>query len=131
MKVTVFTSQAIEVLEKNFAAHQEEYKQQLAGWQDKMKSFTGEVTKWAADGGSEWKRPAQPHKPQKFDKTYTRLLGMLKRHVETRIAFEDHEYDQIFLDKFNWKNQFASNSSLYTGNLLSVQDDDDDGPFGD
>lgn len=123
MQLTVNTQTAIHALKNHRAVHQEEYANQLTGWQERMKWYGESLQGWAADGGGE-DRPIQPDKPEKFDNAYKRLLQMLEVHELDTILLEEHEFDQIFLDRFNWKSKFINNSTLYSGGLLSVGDDD-------
>lgn len=127
MLISVRTKLAIEYLTKHFEAHKEEYQQQMAGWQEKMKEYTNAVTTWAANAGAEeGKRPKQPHKPEKFNEAYKRLLKMLELHTGVDVNLEDHEFDQIILDKFNWKSTFKHNSTMYGNGVLYDDGDDDD-----
>lgn len=126
MRIAVNTAEAIAKLESNFTAHKEEYQKQLAGWQEKMKEFSEALSAWAASGGKDGERPAQPSRPDKFDREYRRYIYMLKTHTVKFVEIEDHEFDQIFMDKFSWKHAFAVNSSTYTGNGLSAAEDDEE-----
>lgn len=126
MEIYVQTSRAKATLEKNLAAHQEEYKKQLAGWQEKMKEYSEQIASWAVNGGDHKDKPDQPAKPVKFDKEYKRLLHMLEIHTQADIKLEDHEYDQIFRDKFSWKSRFMTNSATYAGGSLQGSNDDAD-----
>lgn len=129
MQIRVSTSKARMKLQTNFEAHKEEYAKQLEGWQAKMKEYSADLGLWAASGGIEANKPSQPHKPQKFDNVYKRLIKMLEMHVDIDVTIDDTEFDQIFLDKFNWKHTFAANSTLYGGSLAATAaapDEDDD-----
>lgn len=124
MKIKVSTHEAVEMLEKHLAAHQAEYTEQLAGWQEQMKIYGDELAAWAVNSGT-GQRPVQPQKPEKYDNTYKRLIDMFRYHVDTTITLEDNDYDKVYRDKFHWKTAFHANTSLYTGRLLSADEDDD------
>lgn len=124
MVITVKTAKALDTVTKHYAAHKEEYEKQLDGWKKLMQEYTDELSDWAKTGGKQ-QRPTHPTKPAMFDKEYKRLVLMLDLHEHITIELHDHEFDQIFLDKFNWRGTFLSNSSLYTGQLAASDEDDD------
>lgn len=126
MKITVQTVQARKALTNHYEAHQAEYQQQLAGWQEKMKEYGEQLAAWAAEGGSVGKKPEQPPKPQSFESSYKRLLKMLLLHVSDTVTLEDHEFDEVFMDRFGWRGAFAASSNMYGGSLLGSTEDYDD-----
>lgn len=113
MNLTIETSKATEYLQQNLKLHQEEYALQLAGWQREMTEYGREIADWAEHGGTEDDRPKLPKKPAKFDGEYKRLLLMMNLHVDGFIEIDEDEFEQIFMDRFNWKRTFLTNSVQY------------------
>jgi hypothetical protein len=55
----------------------------------------------------------QPARPTNYADNYARAIRMLELSVEEIIEVEDHTFNQLVLDEWNWKQQFTAQSSLY------------------
>jgi hypothetical protein len=56
---------------------------------------------------------AIPSKPVSYEKEYSRAIRMLELSVEDVIEVEQDVFNQLVLDEWHWKHQFAASSALY------------------
>lgn len=54
-----------------------------------------------------------PSKPVSYEDSYTRAIRMLELSVEEVIEIEEHVFNQLVLDEWQWKQNFAVTSALY------------------
>lgn len=54
-----------------------------------------------------------PAAPKSYEDEYSRAIRMLELSVETEIDLEADIFNQLVLDEWNWKNQFAMMASTY------------------
>lgn len=54
-----------------------------------------------------------PQKPVSYEDAYTRAIRMLELSVEDVIEIEEHVFNQLVLDEWQWKNAFVASASLY------------------
>ena len=55
----------------------------------------------------------QPHPPVSYENSYTRAIRMLELSVEEHIEVEEDVFNQLVLDEWTWKHQFATSTALY------------------
>lgn len=56
---------------------------------------------------------AMPSKPTSYEDSYTRAIRMLELSVEDVIEIEEQIFNQLVLDEWTWKHNFAVSSALY------------------
>lgn len=56
---------------------------------------------------------AMPAKPSSYEKEYDRAIRMLELSVEDVIELEEEIFNQLVLDEWTWKHQFALSASMY------------------
>lgn len=54
-----------------------------------------------------------PVAPKSYEDEYSRAIRMLELSVETEIELEADVFNQLVLDEWHWKNQFAVMASTY------------------
>lgn len=54
-----------------------------------------------------------PAPPKSYEDEYSRAIRMLELSVETEIDLDADVFNQLVLDEWNWKNQFALMASTY------------------
>ena len=54
-----------------------------------------------------------PSKPSSYEDSYTRAIRMLELSVEAIIEIEEQIFNQLVLDEWQWKHNFAVASALY------------------
>lgn len=66
---------------------------------------TGEVEKF--------KFESFPAKPVSHENEYNRAIRMLELSVDEEITLQEHEFQQLVLDEWTWKHQFATANATY------------------
>ena len=56
---------------------------------------------------------ALPSKPVSYEDSYTRAIRMLELSVDEVIEVEEHIFNQLVLDEWQWKQNFVASSALY------------------
>ncbi len=56
---------------------------------------------------------ALPSKPVSYEDSYTRAIRMLELSVDSVIEIEEQIFNQLVLDEWQWKQNFAVTSALY------------------
>lgn len=54
-----------------------------------------------------------PPKPTSYETSYTRAIRMLELSVETEIDLDEHTFNQLVLDEWQWKQAFTTSNSTY------------------
>ncbi len=54
-----------------------------------------------------------PSKPVSYEDSYSRAIRMLELSVESVIEVEEQIFNQLVLDEWQWKHNFAVTSALY------------------
>lgn len=119
MEIKVKVSDAIAVLKENHEKHINEYKEKLAEWRKAVAKYTEDLARWFKDEKDEG-RPPEPPRPRNYLGDYDRLINKLSWHTDETIVLSDYEYNMIFEDSFQWKNNFKQQNYVvgdYTGTL--------------
>jgi hypothetical protein len=56
---------------------------------------------------------AVPQQPRSYENEYSRAIRMLELSVDDTIEVEEHIFNQLVLDEWQWKQQFAAMSNVY------------------
>lgn len=54
-----------------------------------------------------------PSFPTSYAKSYDKAIRMLELSVDTEIELEGHDFDQLVLDEWQWKQSFSTMNSTY------------------
>lgn len=54
-----------------------------------------------------------PAFPTSYAKSYDKAIRMLELSVDTEIELESHDFDQLVLDEWQWKQSFSTMNSTY------------------
>jgi len=126
MKLIVSREAALTKLKANKDRHIEEYKLQMEAWKTAHTEWTDSMKKWSQNQPTDaqgTKSPKQPVQPQYYVHSYDKLIRKLELHQHINVEIDDSsynsDYEQIFENKFDWSQSFASMSSGYitTGHL--------------
>lgn len=126
MKLIINVQAAIHNLTENKQRHVAEYELQLEAWKKAYTEYTDSLKTWSQEqpsDGEATRRPQEPVKPEYYVKSYDKLISKLSVHTLSTIEIDTHgfnsEYEQIFENKFEWSDRFASISGGYinTGHI--------------
>lgn len=119
MKLIVNVEDAVNILKENRQRHVAEYELQTEAWKKAYTDYTDALKKWSQEqptDGEATTRPLEPHKPDYYVESYNALLKKLSLHTKAVIELSDNygnDYEEIFENKFNWSNRFASLTGGY------------------
>lgn len=111
-KINVNKKQLLEVLNKNKAQHEDDYKEAVEGYLRKAEEEVAKMWNRIKQG----KLPKQSIKavrPVEYLKEYDRAIAMLEMHSNTHIDLGAKAYMQFVEDEWNWKAHFVSNTLSY------------------
>ncbi|MDD5650050.1 MAG: hypothetical protein PHF86_06505 [Candidatus Nanoarchaeia archaeon] len=108
-KVTV-----LEVLNKNLAQHEKDYEEALLGWIEKCKvALHNILDELNSDKARETVIDVRLPKPVSYAKEYQKAIKMVEYEVRDEVEISSHDFDKFFLDEWDWKNSFLSNTAMY------------------
>lgn len=115
--VTVLKSDLIAKVLKNRTAHIAEFAETIAGYDQKVIDTLDAQLANAHEG-----RDVNFHavyllnsKPQSHEKEYDRAIAMLEMSTNTHVTLTEHDFGQLVMDEWEWKQAFALSGSLYKG----------------
>jgi hypothetical protein len=123
VNIKVNTQCALELLASNRKKHIDEFTSQMHGWKEAMERFSKELITWkdnasedifSPDDEKKYRRPIEPMKPMSYVNDYDKFIELLQHHQEKLIELDEHEFEQIIKDEFNWKGHFTAMSNTYS-----------------
>lgn len=54
-----------------------------------------------------------PPKPTSYESSYTRSIRMLELSVDEIVELDEHTFNQLVLDEWQWKQMFTTSNSSY------------------
>jgi hypothetical protein len=104
----------LETLRKNKELHHAEYEEAIEGWIQKAKNKLNTlIEQLNSDNAREVKFELYLPKPESFEKEYEKALKMLELEIRDEIDITKQEFDKFFLDDWDWKDNFLSNTTMY------------------
>lgn len=113
--VNVSVAHALQTLQENKQKHIQAYKEAMLGWEKAMEKFTVTLNNWAAEGGKAMARPQEPQKPKDYCDEYDKIIVMLQHHCGDTVALQEHDFERIIRNQFNWSDNFRVTNAMYTG----------------
>ena len=103
------------IVRANKEKHIEQYNEAVADYKAAAIKLAKENLKLANTGDLEKisKIKAMPSVPTSYEDNYERAIRMLELSVDSIIELEEHIFNQLVLDEWQWKHQFAVASALY------------------
>ncbi len=111
--VKVKVSDLLVKVQENRAKHEQEYKEAVIGWKSEVKTKLTKALENLDNGGKVESR-FSIIEPVEHLKDYDRAIEMLRMTVDIEVVLEAHEFDQLCLDSWAWKEQFTGTNMLYS-----------------
>jgi len=109
--------QLLTIVKENKEKHIAEHVEAIEGYKLAVIKVAKFNLKMANGGDVEKFKFAQmPRAPQTYEDSYTRAIRMLELSVDSIIELEEHIFNQLVLDEWAWKHDFAATSALYKSN---------------
>ena len=113
--VKINKDELLNIVRDNQKKHVAEYNEAVEDYKKAAIKLAKENLKLANTGDMEKlsKIKALPSAPISYEDNYSRAIRMLELSVEAVIELEEHIFNQLVLDEWTWKHQFAVASALY------------------
>lgn len=99
------------IVRANKEKHIKEYKEALQDFKLAVIKVCNENMELAEAGKVELK--AMPPKPYSYEDSYTRAIRMLELSIDDVIEIDEHTFNQLVLDEWQWKQAFSTSNSTY------------------
>lgn len=110
----------VTIVQKNRDAHRAIFEEALIGYKQKVIE-TLEATIEQAKRGEVRQIYVSFAKPDDHTRDYDRLLKMLDMTSEQDVELTEQQFGQYVLDDWDWKRQFITTNSAYSGTALRLQ----------
>jgi hypothetical protein len=113
--VKINKKELLGIVRDNKEKHIAEYKEAVSDYIEAAKKVIEYNTKKVDEGTLESiaKCKSVPSAPKSYEDDYSRAIRMLELSVEKEIELEADVFNQLVLDEWTWKNQFALMASTY------------------
>lgn len=102
-------------LKENLEQHRIDYKEMVADYitlTNKIHRTNGRLIK-TGDVSQMSKLTPYPQKPMSYEAEYIRAISMLEYSVDDIIELDNHQFQQLVMDEWGWKQSFTAVSSSY------------------
>lgn len=108
-------AELLAIVRENKEKHIREYNEAVEDYKKAAVKLAQENLELANTGDLDKisKIKAMPSKPTSYEDSYTRAIRMLELSVESIIEIEEQIFNQLVLDEWQWKHNFAVASALY------------------
>lgn len=105
----------LEIVRANKITHVSEFEEAVTDYKALVVQVTSANLKLAKTGDIEQikKIKSIPTSPTSYENDYKRAIRMLELSVEDVIEVEEDVFNQLVLDEWHWKRQFAVANSMY------------------
>jgi len=105
----------LDVLKKNLAQHQKDYDEAVIGWIEKAKIEVKAMLEKleTVDAIDTRIEIAKLPKPMSYVKEYEKTIKMIEYETREEIEISEADFERFFLDEWNWKSSFLSNTTMY------------------
>lgn len=113
-EVKVRKNKLIEKIEDNMETHQSTYDTAVEEFKDQQTKLLEDMLSAARDG-RQFDRLALSRMPVPENHTddYRRALAQLEMEVDDEIVLQQHEFNQLVLDEWEWTRNFHANTTTY------------------
>ena len=113
--VKINKKELLAIVRENKEKHVKEYNESVVDYKAAAIKVAAEHVELAKTGelAKIAKIRAMPSSPVSYEKEYDRAIRMLELSVEKEIEVEEDVFNQLVLDEWAWKHQFAATASLY------------------
>lgn len=104
-----------EIVRENLVKHMVQYEEAVVDYKALVLKITQHNLKVAKTGDMvEFKNfKSLPSAPVSYKDSYNRAIRMIELSVDTIIELEEHIFNQLVLDEWDWKHQFVGATMSY------------------
>jgi hypothetical protein len=113
--VNMNREELLKIVRENAISHQKQYEEAVADYTALVLKVAQHNLKVAKTGSTdEFKNlKAMPSAPTTYKDSYNRAIRMLELSVDDVIQLEEHIFNQLVLDEWDWKRGFVSSTMSY------------------
>ena len=113
--VSIDKNQLVEIVKKNRDKHVEDYNEAVEDYKKAVLKVSLDNLELAQTGNlNQFERiKVLPPTPVSYETSYNKSLRMLELSVDSSITLDSHDFNQLVLDEWVWKNQFNLSNSAY------------------
>lgn len=117
--VKVNKEDLLKVVIENRGKHVNEYQESLEDYKKAILKLAHENLKLAKTGdiAAISRHKSWPSAPLSYESEYNRAIKMLEMSVDNELEIESHVFNQLAMDEWSWKGNFALMASTYKGML--------------
>lgn len=107
--------QLLEIVLENKEKHVAAYREAVIDYKKAVVNLTKENLALARTGRLEEiaRIRSIPHAPESYEDSYHRAIRMLELSVDGQIELDEHVFNQLVLDEWNWKASFVAMGASY------------------
>lgn len=105
----------LEIVRANKLKHMAEFEESVADYKNLVLQIAAANHKLAKTGDLEEFKKIKHHPtaPTSYEASYARAIRMLELSVEDVVEIEEHVFNQLVLDEWEWKRGFVAASAMY------------------
>ena len=105
----------LDIVRANKVKHVAEYEDSVVDYKKAVLQIALSNAKIAKTGDlNEFNKiKTNPPAPQSYETSYSRAIRMLELSVEDIIEVEEHIFNKLVLDEWDWKRNFSATAALY------------------
>lgn len=113
--VKINKTELLEIVRANKEKHIKEYDESVVDYKNAAIKLATKNLKLAKSGDLAQIATIKgmPQRPVSYEDSYTRAIRMLELSVEDVIELEEDIFNQLVLDEWTWKHQFATSNAMY------------------
>ncbi len=113
--VKINKTELLEIVRANKEKHIKEFAEAVEDFKKAAINIAEHNLKLAQTADTEQiaKFKALPSKPVSYEDSYTRAIRMLELSVDSVIEIEEQIFNQLVLDEWQWKHNFAVSNASY------------------
>lgn len=114
-RINVKKETVLDILKKNLVQHQKDYDEAVLGWIEKTKSELKKILEKLDLPNAIEIRIDSIHlpKPNSYVKEYEKAIKMIEYETREEIEISEVDFERYFLDEWNWKTSFLTNTTMY------------------
>jgi len=113
VKTRISKATLLDVLKQNREVHRSIVDEALKGYRKQaIKELDGMIAE--AKSGRRIQRKLTLVEPMDQTQEYDRAIRKVEMSVDKTIALGDHEFEQLVMDEWDWKNQWSDANRSYT-----------------
>jgi hypothetical protein len=117
--IKINKAKLLDIVQANKVKHVEEFKESVEDYKKlvlKIATTNLDIAQ-TGDRNEFNKIKSMPTAPASYEDSYRRAICMLELSEDELIEIEEHTFNQLVLDEWQWKNSFVTTSTMYKAGI--------------